>query len=280
MKNHSLKIKLYKMNIILALLLAVSTNHSLGEIVHKKAKYQESNSTLGSNSPGSGVAMTDSLMLVDEIISRGGQEYVTLRTKESEGLSVGSTIDIFRKIRGRSLRTATVVVQDSHEKTAIGKVTEKASPELAILEPDYKNVMIGDLGAKRNLSITRIVQVTPSRTISYFDIFSDPNPYPQTFQISPEGKERLRKELAHFQHTRLPTLLIEAHTNAEGNSKTNQVESYQRALTVRQYLINELNFDPKRLVAIGMGEIEPIKAPYLPDHTQKARRIVLKAKAY
>jgi len=46
---------------------------------------------------------------------------------------------------------------------------------------------------------------------------------------------------------------------------------------VRQYLIDELGFDPKRVVAVGYGEAEPADQSLAPGYIEANRRIVLKA---
>ena len=70
--------------------------------------------------------------------------------------------------------------------------------------------------------------------------------------------------------------MIEGHTDQKGDSEQNQIETYQRALTIRQYLIDELGFDENRVTAIGLGESEPISDVILPGNADRSRRIVLK----
>ena len=61
-------------------------------------------------------------------------------------------------------------------------------------------------------------------------------------------------------------------------SQRAQMESYQRALTVRQTLIDELGIDPDRIVAIGMGESEDPQNANLPGAEDEARRVIIKVK--
>ena len=62
----------------------------------------------------------------------------------------------------------------------------------------------------------------------------------------------------------------------QGTAEQNQIESYQRALTVRQFIIDDLGFDESRVTAIGLGETEAISEVILPGNADRSRRIVLK----
>jgi peptidoglycan-associated lipoprotein len=50
---------------------------------------------------------------------------------------------------------------------------------------------------------------------------------------------------------------LEAHTDARGADKDNQVLSQARAQACVDYLVKEKGIDPKRIVALGKGETEP-----------------------
>jgi len=51
---------------------------------------------------------------------------------------------------------------------------------------------------------------------------------------------------------------ISGHTDSIGSDSYNQKLSYQRANSVRDYLIRYHNVDPSRLIAVGYGESQPI----------------------
>lgn len=278
--SYTPKIKFGRWNSILALMIAVSTNHSLGEIVHKNQQDTPRNGDISKTIQDKNASLTPSVFTVSNFVEHNGQEFVSMDLSDQKKGTIGAKVDLYRMDQGISIKTGTVEIKEQSGSHVTAKVVENGSQESRILLTDYPGIMIGDLGRARSVKISKIIRVTPSKTVSYFDLFEDPNAYPKTFQLSERGKETLRAELAVFYDSKLPTLLVEGHTDTEGNSETNQVESYQRAMTIRQYLINELQFDPNRVVAIGMGEIEHVKEPYLPDHNRRARRIVFKAKGY
>jgi outer membrane protein OmpA-like peptidoglycan-associated protein len=65
---------------------------------------------------------------------------------------------------------------------------------------------------------------------------------------------------------------IRGHTDSQGPASFNLELSQKRAETVRQYLINA-GIDPSRLVAIGVGEEEPVASNSTPDGRLQNRRI-------
>jgi outer membrane protein OmpA-like peptidoglycan-associated protein len=65
---------------------------------------------------------------------------------------------------------------------------------------------------------------------------------------------------------------IEGHTDATGQEKHNQELSENRALAVRDYLIDK-GVEPKRLDARGFGSSEPLDSNTSADGREKNRRV-------
>ncbi len=65
---------------------------------------------------------------------------------------------------------------------------------------------------------------------------------------------------------------IRGHTDSQGPASFNLKLSQKRAEAVRQYLINA-GIDPSRLVAVGVGEDEPIASNATPEGRAQNRRI-------
>jgi outer membrane protein OmpA-like peptidoglycan-associated protein len=137
--------------------------------------------------------------------------------------------------------------------------------------------MGGDLAIPQLLKLERRQALMATMSLTYSDLFADPKSTPSTFELKAEGLAQLKALTKDLAATRLSMLMIEGHTDHNGPSDANQVESYQRATAVRQYLIDELGFDPKRVVAIGYGESEPADQSLAPGYVEANRRIVLKA---
>ena len=159
----------------------------------------------------------------------------------------------------------------------VAAITDQAPNMARAFFPRFPGVMAGDVAVSQRVALVRKQIVTPERTLSYFDLFNDPQSSPQNFELSPEGRAQLTAAASEFGHARLSLLMVEGYTDHKGSTNTNQVESYQRALTIRQFLIHELGFDEKRVIAIGYGETEQVDASMAPGYVQANRRIVLKA---
>ena len=56
----------------------------------------------------------------------------------------------------------------------------------------------------------------------------------------------------------VPYILIEGYADSVGEDAYNQKLSERRAEAVRQYLVDHFGIDPKRLVARGGGESNPV----------------------
>lgn len=176
------------------------------------------------------------------------------------------------------VRTGVLQVEERYQNIVFARVIGEQSSESQYLFPHYPGIMIGDLIEPHDLDIKRHIELLPTYTISYFDLFIDPTDYPETFELTESGKKLLKKMASRFASARVPLLMIEGHTDATGRSETNQIESYQRAMTIKQFLVNDMGFDKERLVSLGLGESEPLSGGDLPGAERKARRIVLKVK--
>jgi hypothetical protein len=166
----------------------------------------------------------------------------------------------------------------SEDETLAAVIAEESDLSRAYF-PKFPGVMAGDMVREARVTIARNQEILPTFTITYAKTFEDPKALPATFEMSSTGKEQIRAMMQGFSTAHLPLLMVEGYTDSSGPEDANQVESYQRALTVRQFLVDELGFDPSRVVAIGYGESEPIGETYAPGSKEKNRRIVVKAKS-
>ena len=109
---------------------------------------------------------TDQHLEVVDVMRKAGKDYVSLKGAQHRHIRAGSVIDIYRYVAGNSIRTATVKkVTSIHDDNAFAHVIAGPSQALELLEPDYAVVMVGDRGAAKQTRISKVIQVTPSRTI-------------------------------------------------------------------------------------------------------------------
>ena len=260
--------------------LATLSNHSYGELVYRKLTPLTIRPTApeqGESRPAIGVKVT-------RIAPQGEQLTAILEGREVGSLLPGSVLEAKRpKVLASDgenawIATALLKVTEVREDYALAEVTSDGSRDSVMHFPDDPGIRVGDAALPQQLAVMQKLRVLPTKILTYKRLFVDPKSLPMTFELSPEGKQLLVEEARAFTDVHAPLLLVEAHTDPQGKRESNQIESYQRALTIRQILIDELGFDPERIVAVGLGESEPLAEPYLPGQAEQARRIVLRVK--
>lgn len=101
----------------------------------------------------------------------------------------------------------------------------------------------------------------------YFDSGSD--------NLRPESTPTL-KEMGQMLHEHADLrLLIEGHTDDQGDDAYNQDLSERRAASVRSYLVSEYGIDEGRLESTGFGETKPVSPNTTPEGRQNNRRVEL-----
>jgi outer membrane protein OmpA-like peptidoglycan-associated protein len=90
--------------------------------------------------------------------------------------------------------------------------------------------------------------------------------------LTPDSDAILDQVVASLQAYPEVRVEIRGHTDSQGPASFNLELSQRRAESVRQYLMNA-GIDPSRLVAIGVGEEEPISSNATPEGRLQNRRI-------
>lgn len=71
------------------------------------------------------------------------------------------------------------------------------------------------------------------------------------------------------------TVVVEGHTDSYGSDRKNMELSQERASSVKQYLLANMNLDPTKVKAFGYGETKPIASNDTKEGRAKNRRIDL-----
>ena len=224
--------------------------------------------------------------------SSSNPSLVVLEDAAQAGLLVGQTLTTYRAAivtggaagnTGRAAplwaETGRLKITEVQAGVVIARVEATGSELARAVFPAYPGLMAGDIAVSPRTAVAKRIQLTPTTNLGFFELFEDPKSSPSTFELSAVGSERLRLAAKDFAQARLSLLMIEGHTDRGPDSNASQLESYQRALTVRQYLVQELGFDERRVVAIGFGGAEPRDETRAPGDQRSNRRIVLKALA-
>ena len=132
-------------------------------------------------------------------------------------------------------------------------------------------VLIGDIrvaeGGKKILYDALLANGRVATRGIYFDSGSD--------ELRPESTPTLKQMGEMLQeHTDL-RLLIEGHTDDQGDDASNQDLSDRRAASVRSYLVSEYGVDGGRLESKGFGETNPVSPNGTPEGRQNNRRVEL-----
>ncbi len=278
--------------IILALCmsLAALTNHSHGEVVYRKLSTVKVITPTASYEP-------ISIPARPPVEASGGLEVLQIRRTgktltallaggRREGMLPGSLLETSRLHRvagpdGESqwIPTAQLKTIEIRESYALAEIVQDGSKDSGIYFPEAPGLMIGDRAQVLDIKISQTIRILPSRVLTYDSLFVDPKNFPTSFELTPEGRNYLIEQARELMSAHAALLLVEGHTDPKGDSQSNQVESYQRAMTVRQVLIDEFGLDSNRILALGLGETEALDEPYLPGRAEEARRIVLKVKS-
>lgn len=242
-----------------------------------------------------GLGRQEPLRVLRYVRAGGDGELVVLSGGRKAGVLAGTHFKVYRQAPAFTESAATtglssaasggpmwvemgrLKIVEVQDEVAVARVEAEESGLSKALFPRYPGIMAGDLVIERQVSVARNQVAAPTVSLTFHEIFADPKRLPGSFELRAEGYDKLRELAARFSQMRLSMLMIEGYTDHHGPSDQNQVESYQRAMTVRQFLVDELGFDEKRVVAVGYGEGEPADASMAPGHVEANRRIVFKA---
>jgi len=93
-------------------------------------------------------------------------------------------------------------------------------------------------------------------------------------EIKPEFEPDLKKAGDFVQkNQKVPYILIVGYTDSTGEADYNQQLSERRAQAVRQYLIDTFGVEPKRLIAQGGGETNPVASNDTEEGRAQNRRV-------
>lgn len=174
----------------------------------------------------------------------------------------GDVLNVYRELgvrtrEGRQVRVSigTMYIKESQRGLSIGQFAP--NPDLGgMTQVRYKTALKNDI-------------VMPKLVINATALFD-----PGKTDLKPGVAEEFRKVGEFVQNLAPSRLVIEGHTDADGDENDNQVLSEMRAQTVRQYLINTYKFiTPVMIQAKGYGESRPLVNNDTPENKALNRRI-------
>jgi len=177
---------------------------------------------------------------------------------EEANIKEGDVLNVYREVKmgPRSLRMfiGTMTILDAQQGSSMGRFTPSPSiANQALIK--YKTALKNDIVMPRLVLDTSVL----------FD--------PGLFNLKAAAGAEFTKVGQVLQNFPSAKILIEGHTDGDGDAQTNQKLSEQRAEAVRLYLINTFNIVATRIEAKGFGEDRPIVANDTPENKARNRRI-------
>lgn len=169
--------------------------------------------------------------------------------------------------------TGKVKIKALRDSSAVAEVIGGGGALSQAVFSDYPNIMVGDKLHFPDVKILNSAIISPLKILYYNEIFIDPGSNPETYELKDDAKDKLSSIAKTYLGFKDEVLMVEAYTDTTGPSVENQHESYQRALIIRQFLINELSFEEQKIGALGLGEIKPIEDSGVPGSEKLNRRI-------
>lgn len=222
-----------------------------------------------------------------QFLNTNNQEQIILiNAGKKDGIKPGTLLKTYRptKVYNTKLISESILIETGlikilqvNENNSIAQVIKNGTELSKSVFTKYPNIMVGDITKEANFIISPNKILTPTITLYYKDIFIDPNKTPTTFELSEKGKNILQKELQVFADKKISALIIEGHTDLDSDTQRSQVESYQRALIIKQFMVNNLLFNENALIPIGFGDQQPLYSNFISEDKILNRRIVIKA---
>lgn len=228
---------------------------------------------------GSQLQLRRPMKIDQKIKGTNGQTIAFISGTGTSEIKEGDVLESYRYLNsqeGLTTKTGELRVFQISKEGLAAQVTKDGNELSQALFPKHPGIMGGDFAQRREITLHANLAVTPEVVMSYNELFLEPERSKNSFELSEKGRMLLEKELEVFANKHVGAILIEGHTDPKGSASENQVESIQRALTVRQFMIDRLGFAEKRVLAVGLGETESKAEHYLPDGEAEARRIVIK----
>lgn len=224
-----------------------------------------------------------SLGSIAYFLDPGQAKFVVLTAGYRQGLRIDWVLNSYRVpnhemdlATGPAVATGRLKIRKLHADSAIAEVIENSNSIARQVLGDHPGVMAGDTVALPEFTIVSKQHVSPVAVLYYDDLFANPGANPDTFELKASGQSRLLAIGREFLQSPNGALMIKGYTDSTGTAADNKVESYQRALTVRQFLVNALQFDERRVIALGLGEIHPLNNSKITGLEKYNRRIEMK----
>jgi outer membrane protein OmpA-like peptidoglycan-associated protein len=210
-------------------------------------------------------------------------EFALVGASDDDGVGMGIVLKSYRAATGSIklgrmwVETGELKVVGNRNGYAFAQISRPHSQLSQEMFPKFSGPMAGDRVVPAEVKFKKHVSILPTVEIKYNTLFEYPNGGPENYKFTEKGKNLLLEETKNFASSRVPMVIVEGHTGSKGSSELNQIESYERAKTVRRFLISRYKLDPKKVLAVGYGEAELKDKSRTAGHNKRNRRVIVKA---
>jgi outer membrane protein OmpA-like peptidoglycan-associated protein len=192
--------------------------------------------------------------------ARMNDYYVKIGTEQ--GVQIGTVMNVYREkeieAEFGNFRIKTLMfvgrmkAYDVKDQYTVGRVTELAGHS----DPhrDRRAVMVRDF-------------VQPVFVVESENLFDQ-----GSSTLRPEAIRELDRAAAFIRRFRPTKVRIEGHTDNTGDEGLNVELSEGRAVSVKEYMVNQAGFDDNMFITVGYGEAKPIASNDTPEGQRRNRR--------
>lgn len=199
---------------------------------------------------------------VDPLHDTGPPYYCAIDRGTELKIEKGDLMNIYRQRRiitrpnqPVQILMGSLIITSSYSGSSVGIFTPSAEVRTNPLLR-FRNIMTGDVAI-------------PSLVLDSDVLFESGQA-----QLKPSAQREVQKVADFIRYHQPPTLVIEGHTDSDGDVALNQQLSEGRANALRTMLLDNYDFiDPSVLQARGEGEDRPIAPNDTPENKARNRRI-------
>jgi len=143
---------------------------------------------------------------------------------------------------------------------------------IVVMGPNFLTIK-KDLDIKRDTTFQIFIEsFEQNKPLVFESLEFSSNSYKMRSNIKPQLDE-LVQFLTNYP---MLQLIVEGHTDSDGDERDNQVLSERRARNITEYLMEKGGFEPGRIIARGYGESRPLVPNDTDEHKKQNRRVEFK----
>jgi hypothetical protein len=194
-------------------------------------------------------------------------------------LAVGDVMVVHRGFAladGNAVEVGAAKITAVNGKALVASVVREGGDLAEQLLRKHRHIMAGDKVSVHRPDLMLNHAVITQPIFTYDRLFINPTARSSNYELSDQGKARLIEAAAPLIDQAHGRIMVEAHTDDNGPERRNQIESTNRALSVKLFLQAHFGLANERMIAIGLGESQRPDQARVPGYARRHRRVILK----